>query len=117
MAPDDIIRKTFQATTQLHTNVEDDNRMVGRRHFKSRFPALKERRVNDMFYSDTFFPSEKSIDGNICSQLFIGKNTDFMYVQPMRTESNSFQALQDFSRKVGLLRCIKTDNASTEIGE
>ena len=117
MAPDDIIRKTFRATTQLQTNVEDDNRMVGRRHFKSRFPALKERRVNDMFYSDTFFPSEKSIDGNNCSQLFIGKNTDFMYVQPMRTESNSFQALQDFSRKVGLPRCIKTDNASTEIGE
>ena len=116
LAPEDVIRKTFHATTQMQMNVEAENRTIGRRHFKSRFPALKEKRVNDLFYSDTFFPSEKGIDGSTCSQLFIGKDTDYMYVQPMRTESNSFQALQDFGRKVGLPKCIKTDNAKTEIG-
>ena len=116
LAPEDVIRKTFQSTTQLQMNVEAENRKVGRRHYKSRFPALKEKRVNDLFYSDTFFPSEKGVDGSTCSQLFIGKDTDYMYVQPMKTESNSFQALQDFGRKVGLPKSIKTDNAQTEVG-
>ena len=90
LAPTGVIRKTFQATTQMVMNVEAENRQIGRRHFKSRFPALKEKRINDLFFSDTFFPSERAIDGSTCSQLFIGKDTDYMYVQPMKTESNSY---------------------------
>ena len=39
-----------------------------------------------------------------------------MYVQPLKTESHSFTALQDFRRKVGLPRGLKTDNAQTEVG-
>ena len=35
----------------------------------------------------------------------------------MRKESHSYRALQDFTRKVGIPRMIKTDNAATEIGE
>ena len=113
LAPEDVIRKTFQATNQMVMNVEAENRMIGRRHFKYRFPALKEKRINDIFFSDTFFPSERAIEGSTCSQLFIGKDTDYMYVQLMKTESNLYQALQDFSRKVGLPKCIKTDNTKT----
>ena len=116
LAPEDIIRKTFQSTTQLQMNVEAENKRVGRRHYKSRFPALKEKRINDLFYLDTFFSSEKGVDSSTCSQLFIGKDTDYMYVQPMKTEPNSFQALQDFGRKVRLPKSTKTDNAQTEVG-
>ena len=43
MAPEDVVMKTFDATTQLYTSVEAENRVVGRRHFKSRFPILKEK--------------------------------------------------------------------------
>ena len=63
------------------------------------------------------FPSTTSISGDTCSQMFIGQDTDFMYVQPMRTESHSHVALKDFGRSVGLPLAIKTDNAKTEIGE
>ena len=115
-APDDVLKKTFLATTQMAMNVEAENRVCGRRHYKSRFNFLKEKRINDVFHSDTFFPTIKSNNGDTCSQLFIGRNTDYMKVYPMRKESHSFRALQDFSRSVGVPKCIKTDNATTETG-
>ena len=116
-APNDILEKTFMATTQLAMNVEAENRLCGRRHYKSRFNFLKEKRINDIFHSDTFFPTVKSNSGDTCSQIFIGKKTDFMKVYPMKKESHSFRALQDFSRNVGLPVGIKTDNATTETGQ
>ena len=117
MAPEDVIRKTFDATTQLSMSIETDNRLVPRQHYKSRFPFLREKRVHDTFHSDTFFPSIPTNNNETCSQLFIGKETDYMYVQPLRTESHSFSALQDFGRQVGIPQELKTDNAKTETGK
>ena len=116
-APEDVIRKIFEATIQMAMHVDAERRMDGRRHYKSRFPSLREKIVNDVFHSDTFFPTVKSKSGDTCSQIFLGRETDYMSVHPMKKESHSFQALQDFGRKVGLPRGIKTDNAATEIGE
>ena len=117
MAPEDVIRKTFEATTQLSMSIETDNRLVPRQHYKSRFPFLREKRVHDTFHSDTFFPSIPTNNNETCSQLFIGKETDYMYVQPLRTESHSFSALQDFGCQVGIPQELKTDNAKTETGK
>ena len=97
-------------------NVEVENRAVGRRHFKSRFPFLREKRLNDEFHTDTYFPSIITNDGNTCSQMFIGRNTDYMHINLMKTESHSAQALQDFGRNIGIPRAIKLDNAATETG-
>ena len=117
LAPEDVIRKTFQSTKQFKMHVEAENKKVGQRHYKSRFPAFKEKRANALFYSDTSSPLEKGADGSTCtSQLFIGKDTDYMYVHPMKTELNSFQVLQDFGCKVSLPKCTKIDNAQTEVG-
>ena len=117
LAPEDIVRKTFEATTQLCMSVEAENRVVPRDHYKSRFPFLRERRINDEFHSDTFFPSVTTSKNETCSQLFFGKESDYMFVQPMKTESHSHVALQDFGRQVGIPKCIKTDNARTEMGK
>ena len=54
-APEDAVHKTFMTTTQTVMNVEAENRMSGRRHYKSRFAFLKEKKINDVFYSDIFF--------------------------------------------------------------
>ena len=40
-----------------------------------------------------------------------------MFVKPMKSESQSFTALQDFGRQIGIPQSIKTDNAKTEIGK
>lgn len=116
LAPEDVIRKTFDATTQLAMNVEIENRSIGRKHYKSRFPFLREKRLNDEFHTDTYFPSENTNDGNTCSQMFIGRNSDFMRIYLMKTESHCGEALQDFGREIGVPRAIKSDNARSETG-
>ena len=93
LAPDNILYKTFESTTQLSPHVEIENRTIPREHYKSRFLFLKVKRLNDEFHSDTFFPSVVTNQGHTCSQLFIGKSTDFMDVNPMKKESHSFTAL------------------------
>ena len=117
LAPEDVVRKTFQATTQMAMNIEAENREIPRKHYVSRFPFLKEKRLNDIFHSDTFFPSVSTNRGETCSQLFIGRKTDYMSVHPLKTESHNFQALQDFSRRIGIPQGIKSDNAKSEVGQ
>ena len=73
------------------------------------------------FFSSTEFSywvqhNRFSVHGDTCSQLFLGDESDRMEVYPLRTESHSGEALQDFSRQVGLAQSIKTDNAKTEVG-
>ena len=34
-----------------------ENRAIPRKHYKSRFPYLQESIMNEVFHSDTFFPS------------------------------------------------------------
>ncbi len=55
LTPSDVIKKTFEVTTQLYTNIESENKVIGRRHFKSKFPALKEQQINDIYSSLTHF--------------------------------------------------------------
>ena len=116
LAPEDVVRKTFEATTQMAMSVEAENRIVPRQHYKSRFPFLREKRVNDEFHSDTFFPSVTTNKNETCSQIFFGKDSDFMYVKPLKSESHSFTALEDFGREIGIPNTLKTDNAKTEVG-
>ena len=55
--PDEVIMKTLEATTQYCLIKEKDNRENPRWHYKSRFPFLREKRLNDEVHSDTFFPN------------------------------------------------------------
>lgn len=49
--------------------------------------------------------------------MLIGEKTNCMRAEPLKSESHSFQALQDFTRYHSIMKTIKTDNAKTEIGE
>ena len=73
--PDEVIEQTLEATTQFCLIPEEDYREVPRKHYKSRFPFLREKRLNGEVHSDTFFPSVTSAQGHKCSQIFYGKNT------------------------------------------
>ena len=59
-APDDIIEKTIQNTTQYYLTVECKECEEPCRHFKSRVPALRAKCQNESMSSDTYFPSVKS---------------------------------------------------------
>jgi hypothetical protein len=70
-APDHVIQKTLEATTQMVPTVEAETREVMRDHLMSRLPELKLRRVNDTCYVDTFF----SRPLNQFADLLVGHNT------------------------------------------
>jgi len=69
--PEEVIKKTLEATTQYYTRVEVENRLDPRRHMQSRFPGLRNNRMQELYSTDTYFPSEITDQGHTCSQLFV----------------------------------------------
>ena len=60
LAPEDVIKKTLENTTQLAIEVDTDNRSVPRQYYKARFPFFKFPRLRDEFHADAFFPDARS---------------------------------------------------------
>ena len=69
-APDKVIKKTLEATTQLVPSLETEAKEIMRDRLKTRTPELKVRRVNDAMFADTFFASIKSVRGFKCWNLY-----------------------------------------------
>ena len=106
-----MIRQTLLATTQHATNVV---RLPLRRHYKSRFPALRVRRLDEDIATDTFFSNTRALDGSICAQLFVGRKSMLTDVFGMKTEQQMPGALMDFIRKWGAGTGLFSDNAKAE---
>ena len=116
MAPEDIVSKTLQHTTQCYLNVDCENRSNMREHYQSRFPGLRLPQQKEGVATDTYFPSVKTSRGHTCSQMLVGLTSDHWCTQPLKTESHNGQALQDCTRQVGVPTFIKSDNAQSETG-
>lgn len=116
-APEHIVRKTLENTTQFYLNIDCENRTNMRQHYKSRFLGLRLPRQREGAATDTFFPSVKTSKGDTCSQLFVGLDSDRWYVHPLRKESLNGEALKDYTRTVGVPTHIKSDNAQSELGQ
>ena len=110
-APDHVIKKTMDATTQLVTTVEAETREVMRDHFQTRLPELKVRRVNDTCYVDTFFASVPSIRGYDCWNLFAYQRSGMDVVYLLRKRSQSPATLSSLITDFGAPARIKSDNA------
>ena len=103
--------KTLQSTTQL---AENHVRLPMRMHFKSRFPALNVKRLNEVFATDTFYSSEKALGGYTCAQLYVGKTSTFTEICGMKQENQMADTLQDFIRQWGAPCGLLSDNAKAE---
>ena len=90
-APEEVITKTLQATTQLVPNIEAETRMIMRDHLKTRLPYLKTKRVNDTLYRDTFFSSITSIRGYTCFNLHCYKESALDVVYLMKRKVTARQ--------------------------
>ena len=110
--PIEIIKKTFEVTTQL---AKVDIRLPLRRHFKSRFPQANVNRLKETFSTDTFFSSDKAIGGQKCVQLFVGNKSTLVVPYGMTTESEGPTKLQDFIRDWGAPSEIFRDNSADTI--
>ena len=111
--PLEVVKKTFEHTTQLAKNVL---RLPMRQHFKSRFPGLNRRRLNETYSTDTLFASIPSIGGQTCAQIFVGKQSQFTALYGMRSESSGVQALEDFIRFFGAPNMLLNDNSQMQTG-
>jgi hypothetical protein len=58
--PHDVIQNTLRQTTQL---AKATIHYPMRRHLKSRFQMLRYKRLNEVIATDTYFASERSIEG------------------------------------------------------
>ena len=98
--PIEVVKETITATTQFGKNVL---RLPMRRHFKSRFPALRVRRINEVVATDTFFANEKAHDGSTMAQLYVGKTSYLTDIFGMRSESEMPGSLQNFIHMWGAM--------------
>ena len=112
-APMDVIKKTFESTTQWARMTE---RYPFRKHFKARFPALNVSRRNETVSTDTVFSDTPAI-GNGCkiAQVFVGHKSLVTDVYPMKFESDFPRTLQDNIRKRGAMDKLASDSARVEI--
>jgi hypothetical protein len=114
----ETVRHTLDATTQLISSVEAENRIVLRRHLKCNLPSLRPKRINEGFSSNTFFSDVKSSRGFTCAQVLVGIESGYTVVYPLKNKAYAYTALQDFTRYVGAPTYIKVDAAREEnLGE
>jgi hypothetical protein len=113
--PEDVVKKTLGATTQLVGSVEAETRTTPRRHYKARLPALRPRRCQEGFHTDTFFSDTKSQTGFKCAQVFVGAKSGLTYVVPMKGKGYAPDALKAFIWDIGAPAFLLTDNSFEEV--
>jgi hypothetical protein len=112
-APTNIIKKTFECTTQWARMIE---RYPFRKHFKSRFPALNVIRRNEIVATDTIFADTPAFGTTYrLAQIFVGTTTFVTDVYPMKRESDFLNTLQENIRKRGAMDKLASDSANVEI--
>jgi hypothetical protein len=65
------------------------------------------------FYSDTMFASKRSINQNVCGEVFVNK-AGFCYFVPMKREAEASDALLEFIQHVGIPSVLHTDGSKTQ---
>jgi len=115
----DRIRDTLKVTTQWY---QAEGRIPMRKHFKSRFPAANVRRVNEVVATDTFFSDTPAYSDGIPGhagvqmlQLYVGVNSHYIAVYPMKAKSNMPNTLKDYIRDIGAPDALFSDNAAEEV--
>ncbi len=88
-----------------------------RQHFKARNRSLFVHCIRETVATDTFFSSDKGLNGETCAQLYVGKKSHLTEVFGMTTESQMSETLQDFIRKWGAPDALLSDNAKAEMSK
>ena len=100
-------RRTLEVTTQLNKQDADSNLS---RRFSTNDRMLRYRRINSLFFTDTFFAagSAKSLRGFTCMQLFVS-DKGFMKVYGMTSPKQFMDALKLFCKEVGVPKAVVAD--------
>ena len=107
-----VMENTLTNSTNMITTLQSETRDYMRDHYKTRFWALRPKRIDDVCYSDTFFSSIVSIRGLKCFQMFAFKSSSYECIKLMRREAEAPGAYEDIIREVGAPNKMVTDNAN-----
>jgi hypothetical protein len=109
----DIARQTLKTTTQYGVRHAIDPL---HRRYRVDTHNFNRRRLNDVFYSDTLFSKVKSLNGNVCAQVYT--NGRYTRVFPMMSKSGECiaQTLREFVDDVGIPNTLICDLASEQVG-
>ena len=100
-------------TTQLKRRKDDP---ILNRNFKTNDRMLRYKRINHFFHMDTLFATKKgqrSSRGNYAAQLFV-TDKGFVFVIPMKTESDFPKAIRIVSKMVGAPKAIICDSVKAQ---
>jgi hypothetical protein len=87
-------------------------------HFKCRLPSLHPRRLKEGFITDTFNANVKSVRGFNCAQVFLGIESGYTVLIPLKSKGYAYTALQDYIRNTGVPLFLMADAAMEEnLGE
>ncbi|CAJ1946540.1 unnamed protein product [Cylindrotheca closterium] len=109
--PDDVLKHTLEATTQLIPVVEAESREIMRDHLKSRLSCLRYHRRRDRDYLDTFKANVKSVRGFQYFNLFCGEKSGYDHPVLMQRKSESPETLDAHFEHCGTPHTLKSDNA------
>jgi hypothetical protein len=110
--PHEVIQHILQQTTQLSKSTIH---YPMRRHLKSQFQMLRHKRPNEVIATDSYFSSERSIEGYHCAQVFFVMTSKMLVVSGMKTESEFPDVYLDFVRQHGIPSALRRDNAKSEM--
>ena len=111
--PIDVIRDTFNATTQFYRTPASTNL---KKHFRSPYPACNVHRRQEALATDTVYSDTPAIDdGSKVAQIFVGTQSLVTDVYGMKTTKQFVNTLQDIIRSRGAPTKLISDSAQVEI--
>jgi hypothetical protein len=108
--------KTLDITSQNCARTKSTNLT---RNYATNDKMLRYKRIKEFFFMDTFFATSKagkSSRGNSCCQLFV-TDKGFIYVVPMKKESDVMKAVKQFAKEIGAPEAIICDAARAQISQ
>merc|ERR1712139_190985 len=88
---------------------------MGKKAYKSMFPAHNVRRRNEPVATDSFFSDTPAVDdGAVCAQLYIGLKSWYASAYGMKTTKEFVNTLLDTIRKHGAMDKLISDRAQVE---
>lgn len=110
--PHDLAERTLGCTSQL---IRQDANSKLSRNFVTNDRQARYRRLDSVFFSDTFFVTSKakSSRGNIGAQLYVS-DKGFVAVYPVKKEADFMDTLKLFAKEVGVPYALIVDSARTQ---
>jgi hypothetical protein len=77
---------------------------------------FNRQRLSDVFYTDTLFSKVKSLNGNVCAQLYTNGRCTRVFLMPSKSSEHIAQTLREFVDDVGIPKTLICDLVTEQVG-